>query len=171
MSGLNGVLSAEKKLSGTLTPLGGLSGKMSIPNTLIFTQVDNKSIIYDFIRGLALKGYDSALPGQMPVKSEEFGLLWVTPATAEEIEIIIKNLKVSDLSDGDEYATIQYVDQHSGAITSISVNGIQQIIDEHKNVNIAVPVYTAGNGITISENNVIALDDLILDCGTSTINV
>ena len=31
-------------------------------------------------------------------------------------------------------------------------------------------VYEAGNGITI-ENRVIALDDLILDCGTSTTNV
>lgn len=31
-------------------------------------------------------------------------------------------------------------------------------------------MYEAGNGITI-ENRVIALDDLILDCGTSTTNV
>jgi len=30
--------------------------------------------------------------------------------------------------------------------------------------------YTAGNGIVI-ENNVISLDDLILDCGTSTTNI
>ena len=30
--------------------------------------------------------------------------------------------------------------------------------------------YIAGNGITI-ENNIIELDDLILDCGTSTTNI
>ena len=30
--------------------------------------------------------------------------------------------------------------------------------------------YVAGNGITI-ENNIIELDDLILDCGTSTTNI
>ena len=31
-------------------------------------------------------------------------------------------------------------------------------------------LYTAGNGIVIN-NSVIALDDLILDCGTSTTNI
>lgn len=31
-------------------------------------------------------------------------------------------------------------------------------------------MYTAGNGITL-DNRVIALDDLILDCGTSTTNI
>ena len=31
-------------------------------------------------------------------------------------------------------------------------------------------MYDAGNGITL-DNRVIALDDLILDCGTSTINI
>lgn len=31
-------------------------------------------------------------------------------------------------------------------------------------------MYTAGNGITL-ENREIALDDLILDCGTSTTNI
>jgi len=35
---------------------------------------------------------------------------------------------------------------------------------------IAHGMYEAGNGITI-EDRVIALDDLILDCGTSTTNV
>ena len=38
---------------------------------------------------------------------------------------------------------IDYVDEHGGAISSISVNGVEQPIDENKNVNILVPTKTS----------------------------
>lgn len=99
----------------------------------------------------------------------------------------IENLHVSDLVDGDnyptkeylsdeytsttelerDYATKDYVDVNGGKIDSISVNGVPQIIDANKNVNIVGLNYRAGNGIAINEG-VISLDQLTFDCGTST---
>ena len=99
----------------------------------------------------------------------------------------IENLHVSDLVDSDnyptkdylsdeytsttelerDYATKDYVDANGGKINSISVNGIPQIIDANKNVDIVGLNYRAGNGIVIDEG-VISLDYLTFDCGTST---
>lgn len=53
------------------------------------------------------------------------------------------------------------------SITSISVNGEPLPIIDH-NVNIIIPIYTAGNGIVINDQYEISLDELIIDCGTST---
>lgn len=47
----------------------------------------------------------------------------------------------------DNYATKEYVDEHGGKIDSISVGGTEMEIDENKNVDI---------------------NNLILNCGTST---
>ena len=85
----------------------------------------------------------------------------------EQVNERIDNLKVEDLVDGDDYATKEYVELYGGKIDSISVNGVPQTIDENKNVDLNIPVYTAGNGITIT-NYEVAVDRLILDCGTST---
>ena len=65
--------------------------------------------------------------------------------TSDIIEIL-ENYKVEDLLDGKDYATKEFVND---------------VVDA---------LYIAGNGITI-ENRVIGLDDLILDCGTSTTNI
>lgn len=79
----------------------------------------------------------------------------------------LDNLRVEDLVDGEDYATKEYVDVHGGKINSISVNGVPQEIDINKNVDLDIPKYFAGNGLTLS-NNVFALDELIIECGTST---
>lgn len=50
----------------------------------------------------------------------------------------------------DTYATKEYVQEYGGKIDSISIGGVEQTIDENKNVNI---------------------DDLVLDCGTSILNI
>ncbi len=65
--------------------------------------------------------------------------------TPEIIEIL-ENFRVEDLLDGEDYATKEYVDEITSA------------------------VYQAGNGIVIN-NRTISLDELIIDCGTSTINI
>lgn len=65
--------------------------------------------------------------------------------TSEIIEIL-ENYRVEDLLDGIDYAKKDYVDEVIKAI------------------------YQAGNGIVI-DGREIRLDDLILDCGTSTTNV
>ena len=49
-----------------------------------------------------------------------------------------------------DYATKDYVDEHGGEIGSISIGGTPQAIDANKNVDI---------------------DNLILNCGTSTTNI
>ena len=85
----------------------------------------------------------------------------------DELRAILAALRVEDLADGEDYATKEYVEEHGGKINTISVNGQIQPIDENKNVNIEAMAYTAGNGIVI-ENEVIRLDELILECGTST---
>lgn len=89
----------------------------------------------------------------------------------ESIRELIENLRVEDLVDGEDYATKEYVDENGGKINSITVNGVVQPIDENKNVNITGLTYTAGNGIVISQDSEISLDDLILDCGTSTTEI
>lgn len=53
---------------------------------------------------------------------------------------------------------IEYIDENGGKIDSISVNHVQQQIDEHKNVDIAVPTRTSdlindGEGDVDSEGN------------------
>ena len=83
---------------------------------------------------------------------------------------LVKQLSISDFSDGDDYATKEYVEENGGKIDSISVNGTPQTIDQNKNVDITIPAYTAGNGIIIN-NYQISLDDLTIDCGTSTVGV
>lgn len=51
----------------------------------------------------------------------------------------------------DDYATKEYVEEHGGKIDSISIDGIEQIIDENKNVELHIPEYQAGPGIQINE--------------------
>ena len=65
--------------------------------------------------------------------------------TPEIIEIL-ENFRVEDLLDGEDYATKEYVNE------------------------VADAAYKAGNGIVIN-NRTISLDELIIDCGTSTINI
>lgn len=96
-------------------------------------------------------------------------LRYIDISTSEVLDLV-KTLSVEDLADGADYATKEYVEENGGKINSISTNGIPQVIDENKNVDLTIPNYTAGNGITIN-NNVIALDNLIIDCGTSTVGV
>ena len=96
-------------------------------------------------------------------------LRYIDISTSEVIDLV-KTLKVEDLADGEDYATKEYVEENGGKINSISVDGVPQIIDENKNVDLSIPSYTAGNGIVIN-NYQISLDDLIIDCGTSTIGV
>ena len=96
-------------------------------------------------------------------------LRYIDISTSEIIDLI-KTLKVEDLADGEDYATKEYVEENGGKINSISVDGVPQIIDENKNVDLSIPSYTAGNGIVIN-NYQISLDDLTIDCGTSTIGV
>lgn len=96
-------------------------------------------------------------------------LRYIDISTSEVLDLV-KTLSVEDLADGADYATKEYVEENGGKINSISANGIPQVIDENKNVDLTIPNYTAGNGITIN-NNVIALDNLIIDCGTSTVGV
>ena len=74
-------------------------------------------------------------------------LPYISSVTEEAVYEILKNYKVEDLADGDDYATKEYVDEHGGRINSISVGGTAMEIDENKNVDI---------------------DNLILNCGTST---
>ena len=88
----------------------------------------------------------------------------------EQIISQLENLRVEDLVDGMDYATKEYVDERAGGVAAITVNGEPQIADEDRIVHLVLPVYTAGNGVTIV-NDEIALDDLVMDCGTSTINV
>ena len=85
-----------------------------------------------------------------------------------EIIDAVKELSISDFSDGADYATKEYVDINGGKINSISVNGVLQPIDENKNVDLTVSlsIYRAGNGINIDQQNVISVKDLIIDCGT-----
>ena len=87
----------------------------------------------------------------------------------DEIISRIDHLRVIDLVDGADYATKEYVDENGGKINTISVNGEPQQIDQNKNVDISIPVYSAGNGIVINNQNQISLEqNLIIDCGTST---
>lgn len=74
-------------------------------------------------------------------------LPYVSSVTKEAILDTLSEAKVEDLLDGDSYATKEYVDEHGGNIQSISVGGTAMEIDENKNVDI---------------------DNLILNCGTST---
>lgn len=62
----------------------------------------------------------------------------------DELSDRVDNLHVEDLVDGNEYATKEYVDTHAGG------------------------AYFAGNGLKLSDDKVFSLDDLIIDCGTST---
>ena len=52
-------------------------------------------------------------------------------------------------------------------ILSISVNG-EPLPIINNNVDIPVPYYIGGEGIVISDQYVISLDQLLIDCGTST---
>lgn len=74
-------------------------------------------------------------------------LPYVSSVTKEAILDTLSEAKVEDLLDGDSYATKEYVDEHGGKINSISVGRTAMEIDENKNVDI---------------------DNLILNCGTST---
>lgn len=94
-------------------------------------------------------------------------LEYMSSLSIEELTQFLSNWKVEDLADGTDYATIEYVDSNAGKIASISINGVEQEIDENKHIDLQIPVYTAGNGLRLVENE-FSLDDLILDCGTST---
>ena len=88
-----------------------------------------------------------------------------------EVLDLVKTLSVEDLADGEDYATKEYVEENGGKINSISVNGTPQSIDENKNVDLSIPMYTAGNGIAINNYQISIEDNLIIDCGTSTVGV
>lgn len=74
-------------------------------------------------------------------------LPYISSVTKEAILEILSEASVEDLADGELYATKEYVDEYGGKIDSISVGGTEMEIDENKNVDI---------------------DNLILNCGTST---
>lgn len=79
--------------------------------------------------------------------SEHWSSLPYIPRTiTSDIINILENYRVEDLLDGIDYAKKSYVDDVIRAL------------------------YQAGNGIII-DNREIRLDDLILDCGTSTTNI
>ena len=73
-------------------------------------------------------------------------LPYIPRTITSDIIDILEGYRVEDLLDGEDYATKEYVDE--------VIQGI----------------YLAGNGIVI-DGREIRLDDLILDCGTSTTNV
>ena len=73
-------------------------------------------------------------------------LPYIPRTITSDIIDILENYHVEDLLDGIDYAKKDYVDEVIQAI------------------------YQAGNGIVI-EGREIRLDDLILDCGTSTTNI
>lgn len=83
--------------------------------------------------------------------------------------------KTSDLiNDGDGtsiFTTKEYVDEKiiSGAVSDVYVDGVSVVNPTNKIAEINLP-YTAGNGLVLN-NYEFSLDDLILDCGTSIINV
>ena len=73
-------------------------------------------------------------------------LPYIPRTITSDITEILENYRVEDLLDGKDYATIDYVNE---------------VVDG---------MYVAGNGIVIEDREV-RLDDLILDCGTSTTNI
>ena len=83
--------------------------------------------------------------------------------------------KTSDLiNDGDGtsiFTTKEYVDEKiiSGAVSNVYVDGVSVVNPANKIAEINLP-YTAGNGLVLN-NYEFSLDDLILECGTSIINV
>ena len=83
--------------------------------------------------------------------------------------------KTSDLiNDGDGtsiFTTKEYVDEKiiSGAVSDVYVDGVSVVNPANKIAEINLP-YTAGNGLVLN-NYEFSLDDLILECGTSIINV
>lgn len=83
--------------------------------------------------------------------------------------------KTSDLiNDGDGtsiFTTKAYVDEKiiSGAVSDVYVDGVSVVNPTNKIAEINLP-YTAGNGLVLN-NYEFSLDDLILECGTSIINV
>lgn len=83
--------------------------------------------------------------------------------------------KTSDLiNDGDGtsiFATKAYVDEKviSDVVSDVYVDGVSVVNPTNKIAEINLP-YTAGNGLVLN-NYEFSLDDLILDCGTSIINV
>ena len=89
----------------------------------------------------------------------------------DEVIEKLNNLYMSDIKDSSDYATKIYVDENGGKINSISVNGVIQPIDYNKNVDLNIINYNAGNGITIINQQISIENNLIIDCGTSTIGV
>ena len=84
--------------------------------------------------------------------------------------------RTSDLiNDGEDgtsiYATKAYVDQQIviGSVKDVYVDGVSVVNPANKIAEINLP-YTAGNGLVLN-NYEFSLDDLILECGTSTLNV
>ena len=107
-------------------------------------------------------------------------------------KVIISNTNVSaewgniqgDITDQTDL--VNYIDQNGGKIDKIKVNNVEQTIT-NKTVNITVPTktsdltndsnyitasyYSGTNGVAISDSSIGLANDLVLDCGTSTINV
>lgn len=73
-------------------------------------------------------------------------LPYLNETITSDIIAILENYRVEDLLDGIDYAKKDYVDE---------------VVDA---------LYNAGKGIIINDRT-IELDDLILDCGTSTTNI
>lgn len=66
-------------------------------------------------------------------------LPYISSTTSELMELL------------EEYATKEYVEENGGKINSISINGVEQTIDENKNVDLEItPNFS------------------LIDCGTST---
>ena len=77
-------------------------------------------------------------------------LSYISSVTKEAILETLSEASVEDLADGALYATKEYVDEHGGKIESVSIGGTELEIDQNKNVDI---------------------NNLIIDCGTSTTNI
>ena len=77
-------------------------------------------------------------------------LSYISSVTKESILETLSEASVEDLADGALYATKEYVDEHGGKIESVSIGGTELEIDQNKNVDI---------------------NNLIIDCGTSTTNI
>lgn len=50
---------------------------------------DKESIIYLAARGLTLKGYETAKQGQIPVKDNEAGIVWIDPVSDAQIQAAV----------------------------------------------------------------------------------
>ena len=90
--------------------------------------------------------------------------LYITPDSDVEWTDISGNIE-------DNQELVDYIEEHGGKIQSISVNGVEQDVDSSGNIDLSIPDYIAGNGISIEQTsegtNISIINNLILDCGDS----